>query len=96
VTRILLTVVVPLLLPLAVYAVWLVLSHRRAAEEAEGRRTWLTTTPWTPLLAAGVVLMAVTLVATSFLLGDPPGDYRPAQVIDGQVVPGEVTPKPTR
>ncbi|MGE0725293.1 MAG: DUF6111 family protein [Alphaproteobacteria bacterium] len=87
--RILLTTVVPLLLPILAYVGWLVLSgriERRRAAAPEARQI-----PWAPLIAAGVVLTAVTLVATSLVVGTPPwGEHVPPRLDDGRVVPGGV------
>ncbi|MGE0715022.1 MAG: DUF6111 family protein [Alphaproteobacteria bacterium] len=82
--RILLTTVVPLLLPLAIYVGWVVLARRAAAGVGAAARI-----PWTSLLLAGFLLMAATMVGVAFLGGTQPwADYQPARWQGGVVVPG--------
>ncbi|MGH2356115.1 MAG: DUF6111 family protein [Phyllobacterium sp.] len=78
--RIVLQYLLPLLLPFLAYVVyaWLV-----------GRPRWLEDGPWLGLTAAGVGLLAVSLVSWNLLTGTPPGEtYVPAHVEDGRLVPG--------
>jgi hypothetical protein len=79
-----LQIVVPLLLPTALYFLYLVLSRRRA-----GGGNAPEVVPWVWLGVAGVVLLAVSLVAFALMGGAPPGSrYEPAKLIDGTIVPG--------
>lgn len=80
-TRILLTYVVPLVLPAVAWYVWNRLS-------GPGRPGW-SAAPWPALGASGVALLAATLGALALLTGAGPGEvYAPAQFIDGEVAPG--------
>ena len=81
--RFLLSYLLPLLLPLAIYllVVW----------ATRGRSPgWVDETPWLVLLGAGVVLLALSLIGWSLLSGaDPSAVYVPPHVEDGEVVPGQ-------
>jgi hypothetical protein len=45
--------------------------------------------PWTWLAGAGVALLAVTLAASAFFGGAPPGShYEPPSLEDGQIKQG--------
>lgn len=88
-TRVFLTIVLPLLLPTLLYVFWLV-AVRRA--EFAGPEPWRTL-PWPWLVAAGVLLTALLLYFVSVRVGgSPQGVYVPPQYIDGRVVPGHVVP----
>lgn len=79
--RILLTYVLPLILPTALYLLW----ARRAA--ARGLSPDI---PYPWLAAAGVALLALTVFALSLRGGTPGGKYEPPRYEDGRVVPGHV------
>jgi len=81
--RVLLTIIVPLLLPTALYIAWRV---------ALGRGINLPTT-WVWLALSGLVLASVTLVAVSVDFGEPRnGVYVAPHLEGGQVVPGHIAP----
>jgi hypothetical protein len=85
--RRLLTILIPLLLPTLLYFGYLWIARRRGA--SAGGQT-ARDIPWFWLGAAGLLLLAVTLVATALFGGAAPGThYEPPQLIDGQVKPGE-------
>tara|TARA_B100001123_G_scaffold249958_1_gene279051 strand:+ start:299 stop:517 length:219 start_codon:yes stop_codon:yes gene_type:complete len=47
--------------------------------------------PWLRLLAAGILLMAVSLIALSLSSGeDRGGNYVPPRIEDGKIVPAKV------
>ena len=87
--RVLLTVVLPLLLPTLLYLLWLVaVRPARLAAPAPWRLL-----PWPWLLAAGVLLMALMLyVVGTRLSRSPQGVYVPPHYVDGEVVPGHIVP----
>jgi hypothetical protein len=90
--RIVFTVLVPLLLPTALYVLWL-LAMRRL--EATGVGAMLRALPWPWLGAAGVVLVALVLgVVTLRIGGGTAGTYVPPHTVDGKIVPGHVEPAP--
>jgi len=85
-TRIALTIVVPLILPTVAYWLWLGATGRFAV----GGPAAL---PWPWLLSAGVVLTALTLFVVTVHYGNSPqGTYVPPHVEDGKMVPGRVVP----
>jgi hypothetical protein len=78
--RIALQYLLPLVLPLLAYLIYAGVSRKTRVLEGA---------PWIGLAAAGVVLMAASLVSWSLLTGAEPGEtYVPARVEDGRVVPG--------
>lgn len=82
-----LTIILPLLAPALIY-IWL------KSRNGAGVRAAMNSAPWPWLAGAGALLVCVLLVALALTSGGPPDSvYRPAQVIDGKVVPGEVVPR---
>ena len=85
-TRILLTYVLPLVLPALVWYLWHQFRPQRPGEEQ--KKGWAAA-PWPQLAVAGLILLAATLGAYALLVGGVPGEvYEPARLIDGKVVPG--------
>jgi hypothetical protein len=81
--RVVLTILVPLLLPTAFYLLWRL---------SLGRPHNLSVT-WLWLLLAGLALAVVTLIVISIDFREPSrGTYVPPHVSDGKVVPGRVEP----
>jgi Family of unknown function (DUF6111) len=79
--RVFLTIVVPLLLPTALYAAWRVMAGKQVNVPAV----------WVWLVIAGLVLASLTLVALSVDFGEPRnGLYVPPHVNGDTVVPGRV------
>jgi hypothetical protein len=89
VTRVFLTIVVPLLLPTALYMVWAASIGR--GELAGAAANWRAL-PWTWLLIAGALLVVVVLVAVVEIGGVKDGSYIPPHLENGEVVPGHVEP----
>lgn len=91
--RAFLTVILPLLLPTALYLLWAV-AMRRA--DAAGMSDLLRGLPWTWLSAAGVVLLVGMLILLAFGFGRSAdtAHYVPPHTIDGKIVPGHVEPGP--
>ncbi len=86
--RFLLTVVLPLLLPLFVYAGYLVLAQRKARLAGEGRLPRWQTAPWGVITLSGLVLMLISLGYWRFTSGVVPGvKVEPPHLEDGKVVP---------
>ena len=85
-----LEIVVPLVLPTALYFLFVITANRRAAS-APGQPLWWRAVPWLWLATAGAALVAISLVAFALFGGAPPGTaYRPARLIDGKIVPGQL------
>jgi hypothetical protein len=88
--RILLTIVLPLLLPTALYLLW-VTTLGSAREGGAISRT----APWLWLAGAGVALLAIVLLVVTVHFGAPQeGVYVPPRWQNGHVVPGHIEPKP--
>jgi hypothetical protein len=87
-TRIALTIMVPLLVPSVLYLLWVCATGRWAMGAG------LTSLPWPWLLASGVILMALTLITVSVHYGNSPqGAYVPPRIEGDRVVPGHVVPQ---
>jgi uncharacterized membrane protein len=87
-TRIALTIVVPLIVPSVLYLVWVCATGRWTVSAG------LTVLPWPWLVASGLVLTVLTLIAVSVHYGNSPqGAYVPPRIEGGRVVPGHVVPQ---
>ena len=87
--RVFLTIVLPLLLPTALYVAWLWFMHWSA--NAEPVRWSALPLVW--LAAAGVLLLALVLITVTVHFGEPTeGRYVPPRYEDGQVVPPHMEP----
>ncbi len=92
--RIVLTIVLPLLLPTALYLLWL-----RAARWSElGGTLSGAVLPWIWLAGAGVVLLALVLFVVTVHFGTPRGQgvYVPPRWQNGVIVPAHIDPGPPR
>jgi hypothetical protein len=88
--RILLTYVVPLVLPTVLYVIVRILVQRRTPERWGDM-------PWLWLGVSGFVLLVLTLGWLALFSGSEPGSaYHPPQVIDGTVRPGGFDTPPER
>ena len=83
-----LSIVVPLVTPAALYILYLVVAGRRA--RAAGQPVvWWREMPWTWLGIAGGILVIITFAAYALFGGADPGSvYKPAKLIDGKIDPG--------
>lgn len=90
-TRILLTVVLPLLAPTVCYILWIWFLNKKKKDEADKRplKEWQTW-PWMRLVGLGSVLVILSVLALNFLGtdGSESGRYIPPHMKDGEVVPG--------
>jgi uncharacterized protein DUF6111 len=86
--RVFLTIIIPLLLPTALYAAWRGLVGKQINVPAV----------WIWLAVSGLVLASLTLVFVSVDFGQPKdGQYIPPHVNDrGTVVPGHIETTPPR
>ncbi|HYC14063.1 MAG TPA: DUF6111 family protein [Stellaceae bacterium] len=92
--RVLLTIVLPLLLPTLLYLLW-VLTMRRDSLAAGAQP--LRDLPLVWLAVAGAVLVALVLVVASVRFGGgSTGVYVPPTTVDGKIVPGHVVPAPPK
>jgi hypothetical protein len=91
--RVALTIVLPLLLPTALYLLWV---GALGTLHEGGAPVWAAV-PWVWLGAAGAALLAVVLVLVSVHFGAPEnGVYVPPRWEHGQIVPGHIEPRPAR
>ena len=91
--RVLLTIVLPLLLPTALYLVWIT-TLRRPQQNGSALRTAL---PWMWLAGAGIALLAIVLFVVTVHFGAPQeGVNVPAHLQNGHIVPGHIEPKSGR
>ena len=82
------SIVVPLLLPAALYILYLYFAGRRARAAGQAPALWKEL-PWTWLGIAGVALAIVSFTAYALFGGAERGSrYDPARLIDGRIEPG--------
>ena len=89
-SRILLHYVLPLILPLLLYCIWLgIHRRRRQAAGAPLPEGWgLRDAPWTWLFIIGIALLGASLVSLALLGSSPPeSKYVPSSIVDGEIVP---------
>ena len=90
-TRVLLTYVLPIALPIAVYLAWAHLARKRALAVGVAAAPGWRDAPWTWLFITGIVTLMAGLMAFGWLSSEKPGGtYIPPQFIDGEVVPGRI------
>jgi hypothetical protein len=88
--RVFLTIVLPLVLPTALYLAWV----RVAGAENAAAIRWQAL-PWAWLAVAGAVLLAaVLLLVTPHFGTSQPGIYVPPRWENGRIFPGHIEPKP--
>ncbi|HYH19769.1 MAG TPA: DUF6111 family protein [Azospirillum sp.] len=93
--RILLTIVLPLVLPTVVYLLYVTTVEARRARAAQegGPVPWWVEAPWPWLVGGGVVLVGLTLGALALTGGDKPGGvYVPAHMENGRLIEGITRP----
>jgi len=82
-----LSILIPLLAPTLLYLYFKSRSGTPALVAAKNA-------PWIWLSAGGIALATLILTVVALTSGAPAGsDYRPPRVVDGKVVPGELSPK---
>ncbi len=92
-SRILLQVVVPILLPSVLYRLWMLAERRRLEAAGSAQARHLADAPWLWLLALGVFFAGIMTRALALFGGESViGEYVPPQIKDGRIVPGHVVP----
>ena len=77
--------------PAIAYAVWYRFAQRKAELEAAGALPRWQDAPWTWIVVATLAMLAASLVLLALEPdADPRGNYVPAKVEDGIIVPGHV------
>ena len=85
--RLVLTILLPLLLPSIIYFAYMSLVRSGGAALVE-------TAPWFWLIAAGLGLALIALVLLAALGGAAPGSvYHPPREVDGRIEPGYFGPE---
>jgi choline-glycine betaine transporter len=85
----LLNYLLPIILPFAIYGLWLVFARYKALQAGEeGGPEWRDA-PWTWLMISSASLVGIGFVVLSLQGGAPPGaTYYPPEFVDGEIVPG--------
>lgn len=91
--RLVLEYLIPFLLPLAAYAMWI--WYRNAyAEHHDGAPPRFEEGPWPLMLFIGAVLMFASMAFTALTTGGDAGaTYIPPHMEDGKIVPGRMIEK---
>jgi hypothetical protein len=90
--RVLATIVLPLLLPTAIYLLWV----RVASRSQRNRPVRWTALPWVWLVGAGTALLVLVLFVVNVRFGTSrTGVYVPPRYEHGRVVPAHIEPAPT-
>lgn len=93
-TRIALTYLIPFLLPIAGYSLW-IWYRTRYAEKHGGEAPEFEKGPWPLMLFLGAILSLAVLGFSALTTGGAPGDtYVPAHLENGKLVPGKTEKKP--
>ena len=92
--RIVITYIVPFLLPSAIYLAWGWYRGRYVTTH-DGEAPKLEKGPWPLLLFLGAVLTLASLAATALMGGSGAGSvYTPPHLENGKMVPGRMDEKP--
>jgi hypothetical protein len=87
--RVLLTIVLPLVLPTALYLAWV----RTMQPADDGDTVRWRALPWLWLAGAGTLLLVIVLFVVNVRFGSQePGVYVPPRWENGHIVPGHVEP----
>jgi hypothetical protein len=91
--RVFIAIVLPLLLPTALYLLWVT---TWGAPHDGGTVAW-TSLPWVWLAGAGAVLLAIVLFVVAVGFGTTQdGVYVAPRYVNGHIIPGHVEPRATR
>ncbi len=90
--RVVATIIVPLILPTALYLAWKWL----VSSSLRGEAGW-GAFPWLGLAVTGVVLLAAVLFVVTVHFGtSTPGVYVPPRLENGRIIPGHIEPSRRR
>ena len=88
--RTFLTKILPLLLPLVIYLIWLRRARRNALATGAGMPV-VRDAPWLWMVGAALAALAAGTVLFALSTGEEPGGvYIPPYVEDGEIVPGHI------
>jgi hypothetical protein len=88
--RVVVTIVLPLVLPTALYIAWMWIAHW---SRQDGGVRW-GALPWLWLAGAGALLLGLMLFVVTVHFGTTqPGVYVPPRLEGGRIVPGHIEPR---
>jgi len=88
--KILLTRVLPFLLPLLAYLAWWYLARRKALAQGSAK-PGIQEGPWALAIATALMLAVLGLIVFGAMRGEEPGGvYVPPAYKDGRIVPGHI------
>ncbi len=88
--RVFLTQILPLLLPLAIYLIWVRRARRNSLATGAGMPA-ARDAPWLWMVGAALAALAAGTVLLALTTGEEPGGtYIPPHVEDGEIVPGRI------
>jgi hypothetical protein len=91
--RVFFTIVLPLLLPTALYLLWVTTLR---TSDGGGAAAW-NSVPWVWLAGAGAVLLAIVLLVVTVGFGTAQqGVYVAPRYVNGHIVPGHIESKATQ
>jgi hypothetical protein len=91
--RVFLTIVLPLLLPTALYLLWVT----TIGASQDGDTVAWASVPWIWLVGAGAVLLAIVLSVVTVGFGThQEGVYVAPRYVNGHIVPGHIEPQAPR
>jgi hypothetical protein len=91
--RVFLTIILPLVLPTALYLLWI---STLGSSHNGGRASW-TAVPWIWLAGAGAALLVIVLFVVTVHFGtSQQGIYVPPRWENNQIIPGHIEPAPGR
>ena len=92
--RVIFTIVLPLVLPTAVYLLWMWIANRTSLRGSrQGGGVGWAALPWLWLAGTGVLLLVLVLfVVTGHYDSSTPGTYVPPRWENGRIIPGHIEP----
>jgi hypothetical protein len=91
--RVFLTIILPLLLPTALYLLW---TTTLGAPHDGGAAAWASV-PWVWLAGAGAVFLVIVLLVVTVGFGTPQeGVYVAPRYVNGHIIPGHIEPEAPR
>ncbi|HEV8680480.1 MAG TPA: DUF6111 family protein [Stellaceae bacterium] len=92
--RVFLTIVLPLILPTALYLLWLRIARWARREPPPAEDIGWAALPWVWLAGGGALLLAVVLVVVTVNFGtSTSGVYVPPHLENGRIIPGHIEPQ---
>ena len=91
--KLLLTKILPLLVPIAIYVVWLIHARKKAKTLGQSKPR-MREAPWLAMALTGVIILIISLIALGLFTGEKPGGiYIPPHMENGEIIPGQIKRK---